>query len=51
MTAPTDGSTPAAHDGSPRRPLLAVTGVGKRFGGLQALSDVSLSIDRGTSTD
>ena len=29
------------------QPLLAVTGVGKRFGGLQALSDVGMRIERG----
>lgn len=29
-------------------PLLAVAGVGKRFGGLQALSDVGVQIRRGT---
>ena len=30
-----------------RDTLLRVTGVGKRFGGLQALTDVSLAITRG----
>ena len=33
---------------SGHRPLLHVSGVSKRFGGLQALSDVHLRIERGT---
>jgi len=46
MTAAAPGAS-AAPAGALAPPLLAVRGVNKRFGGLQALSDVRLEIGRG----
>lgn len=40
-----DGTSPAGANSSP--PLLRAVGLSKRFGGVQALRDVSFAVDRG----
>jgi branched-chain amino acid transport system permease protein len=42
--APSDSTPSAGHGGEP---LLVMSGVGKNFGGLKAVDDISLTVDRG----
>ena len=45
----THTTTDTQHDGRHRAPVLRISGVGKSFGGIPVLRDVSLSIDGGST--